>query len=148
MNIESALASITAEQLIAASGVSKSVVGRAMKEGRLPSKGPNAVKLREALERVTSVGRGLMEYKKNIDAALAAEKLEAARRENHLRMGALVPRETVGAAHRRAASEYRRGAETLRRDLAGTCDAGTLARLDAGLEALRLRLAEALEVGE
>ena len=31
MNIEAALASVTAEQLIAASGVSKSVVGRAMK---------------------------------------------------------------------------------------------------------------------
>ena len=147
MNIESALASVTAEQLMTVSGVSKSVIGRAKKAGRLPSKGPNAGKLRDALESITSTKTGVASYKAVVDAALVAEKLEAAQRVNSLSMGALVQRDAVDAALRRAAAEFRRGAETLRRDLAATCDAATLGRLDAGLEALRLRLAEALEVG-
>ena len=147
MNIESALASVTAEQLIAASGVSKSVVGRALKSGRLPSKGPNREKLSSGLERILATGTGGGAYKKSVDAALVVEKLYRAKQDNALRTGALLPRDKIIDAHRRAAAEFRRGAESLRRDLAATCDPATLARLDAGLEALRLALAAALEVG-
>ena len=88
-----------------------------------------------------------LDRKRAKEVELLQEQIKKATRENDLASRSIVARENVEAALRRAASEYRRGAETLRRDLAGTCDAGTLARLDAGLEALRLRLAEALEVG-
>ena len=120
IHIETALASVTAEQLMTVSGVSKSVVGRALKLGRLPSKGPNLAKLQDALASIVATGTGAAAHKKVVDTALQAERLDGLKRENALRAGELRsamssmartarrPRSSAGARRRFAASSRAR----------------------------------------
>jgi len=150
MNIELALRSVSIPELSRMSGVPQSAVGRAVKSGQLPTRGPNAEKLRKALEAMVSGGKGLFDYKKAIDAAIAAENLAEKQRKNGLEAGTLVTRDDLAVCHRTAGVEMRKGCEVLRRAVVASVPAKDRPRvraaLDTELERLRERVGRALTI--
>ena len=124
MNVSEALTSVNAEALSATSGVPVVTCYRWIRARWLPMRGPNAPRLRDALEKlIENPGSGTIERKRSLDIELGREKLTALERRNRVESGQLVEVARVKAACRVAGSELRSGFEALRRELARACPA-------------------------
>lgn len=157
MTLAAQLATVDPDELIERSGVSRSVVYRAIKDRRLPERGPNGAKLRAALDAMAAPGNGAapiedasMEAKRRLDMEHKRIQSQIAQLQLDEAAGLVVQRAAVESAHRHAAVEMRRGAEVLRREVRAVTPAKArsrvLAVVDAELVRLRERIARALVI--
>ena len=83
MNVSEALTSVNAEALSATSGVPVVTCYRWIRARRLPMTGPNAPRLRDALEKlIENPSSGTIERKRSLEIELGREKLTALERRN------------------------------------------------------------------
>ena len=167
------LAATDPAELIALTGVAKSVIYRACSTGKVPTRGANGPVIRAALERLALAaplrpsppgespfelppgegddegadgegGRGSVIAKRIADTQLAIERCKGVRLANEITAGRLVERDAVAAAHARAGHELRRGVEVLHRSVAAVCPQRARSRVLAEVAAECERMRQAI----